>query len=39
MEKILSIGIPCYNSAAYMDHCITSLLEGSGYAAGMARRS
>ena len=32
MDKILTIGIPCYNSAAYMDHCITELLEGSGYA-------
>ncbi len=32
MDKILTIGIPCYNSAAYMDNCITSLLEGSGYA-------
>ena len=32
MDKILTIGIPCYNSAEYMDHCITTLLEGSGYA-------
>ena len=30
--KTLSIGIPCYNSAEYMDHCIETLLEGSGYA-------
>lgn len=32
MDKILSVGIPCFNSAEYMDTCIRSLLEGSGYA-------
>lgn len=32
MNKVLTIGIPCYNSADYMDHCIESILEGSGYA-------
>lgn len=32
MDKILSVGIPCYNSAEYMDACIMSLLEGSNYA-------
>ncbi len=26
--KLLSIAIPCYNSAAYMRHCIESLLPG-----------
>lgn len=26
--KLLSIAIPCYNSAAYMDKCINSLLPG-----------
>ncbi len=26
--KLLSIAIPCYNSAAYMRHCIDSLLVG-----------
>lgn len=26
--KLLSIAIPCYNSAAYMEHCINSLLPG-----------
>ena len=26
--KLLSIAIPCYNSAAYMDNCIKSLLPG-----------
>ncbi len=26
--KILSIAVPCYNSAAYMDKCINSLLKG-----------
>lgn len=32
MQKTLSFGIPCYNSAEYMDHCISSILEGSDYA-------
>lgn len=27
-EKILTILVPCYNSAAYMRHCIESLLPG-----------
>ena len=26
--KLLSIAIPCYNSAAYMGNCINSLLPG-----------
>ncbi|NLG03980.1 MAG: glycosyltransferase family 2 protein, partial [Clostridia bacterium] len=26
--KVLSIAIPCYNSEAYMEHCINSLLPG-----------
>ena len=26
--KVLSIAVPCYNSAAYMDHCIETLLHG-----------
>ena len=32
MQKTITFGIPCYNSAEYMDHCITSILQGSGYA-------
>ena len=32
MSKTISFGIPCYNSAEYMDHCISSILEGSNYA-------
>lgn len=28
MMKVLSIAIPCYNSAAYMEKCINSLLVG-----------
>ncbi|MCI1812100.1 MAG: glycosyltransferase family 2 protein, partial [Olsenella sp.] len=32
MEKTITFGIPCYNAAAYMDKCITSILEGSDYA-------
>lgn len=32
MRKVISFGIPCYNSAGDMDRCITSILEGSGYA-------
>lgn len=31
-KKTITFGIPCYNSAAYMDHCIVSILEGTGYA-------
>lgn len=32
MQKIISFGIPCYNSADYMDHCISSIVYGSGQA-------
>lgn len=32
MEKTLTVGIPCYNSAAYMDHAVSSIIEGSGEA-------
>ncbi len=32
MSKTITFGIPCYNSAEYMDHCITSIIEGSNYA-------
>lgn len=32
MKKTITFGIPCYNSAEYMDHCIESILEGTGYA-------
>ena len=28
MEKLLTFAVPCYNSAAYMDHCIGTLLQG-----------
>lgn len=31
-KKTITFGIPCYNSAEYMDTCIESILEGSGYA-------
>ncbi|MBQ1194030.1 MAG: glycosyltransferase [Lachnospiraceae bacterium] len=26
--KLLSVAIPCYNSAAYMEHCVETLLSG-----------
>ena len=26
MDKIITFAVPCYNSAAYMDHCIKTLL-------------
>lgn len=32
MNKTLTFGIPCYNSAEYMDHCISSILDGCHYA-------
>ena len=32
MNKTITFGIPCYNSAEYMDHCISSILEGTDYA-------
>ena len=28
MAKIITFAVPCYNSAAYMDHCIQTLLSG-----------
>lgn len=32
MNKTITFGVPCYNSAEYMDHCISSIVEGSGFA-------
>lgn len=32
MQKTITFGIPCYNSSEYMDHCIESILNGSGAA-------
>ena len=32
MKKTITFGIPCYNSAEYMDHCIESILEATDYA-------
>lgn len=32
MKKIVTFGVPCYNSAAYMDTCIESILVGANYA-------
>ena len=26
--KLLSVAVPCFNSAAYMDHCISTLVSG-----------
>ena len=28
MDKIITFAVPCYNSAAYMDHCVETLLTG-----------
>ena len=28
MDKIITFAVPCYNSAAYMDHCVETLLKG-----------
>lgn len=30
--KTITFGIPCYNSAAYMDKCVSSIIDGSGAA-------
>ena len=27
-EKLITFAVPCYNSAAYMDHCVQTLLQG-----------
>ena len=27
-EKLITFAVPCYNSAAYMDHCVDTLLQG-----------
>ena len=27
MNKLITFAVPCYNSAAYMDHCVESLLK------------
>jgi glycosyltransferase involved in cell wall biosynthesis len=32
MAKTLSVGVPCYNSAAYMDRAIGSILVGASFA-------
>ena len=32
MHKVITFGIPSYNAVKDMDHCITSILEGSDYA-------
>jgi len=28
MDKLITFAVPCYNSAAYMDHCVQTLLCG-----------
>lgn len=28
MEKLITFAVPCYNSAAYMEHCVETLLQG-----------
>ena len=28
MDKLITFAVPCYNSAAYMDHCVQTLLSG-----------
>ena len=27
-DKLITFAVPCYNSAAYMDHCVQTLLTG-----------
>ena len=26
--KLITFAVPCYNSAAYMEHCVDTLLQG-----------
>ena len=28
MSKLITFAVPCYNSAAYMEHCVDTLLQG-----------
>ena len=28
MDKLITFAVPCYNSAAYMEHCVKTLLQG-----------
>ena len=28
MDKLITFAVPCYNSAAYMEHCVETLLRG-----------
>ena len=30
MSKLITFAVPCYNSAAYMEHCVETLLTGGG---------
>ena len=32
MDKLITFAVPCYNSAAYMDHCVETLLAAGGEA-------
>ena len=29
MDKLITFAVPCYNSAAYMEHCVETLLQGA----------
>jgi len=31
MDKLITFAVPCYNSAAYMDHCVETLLQALGH--------
>lgn len=31
-QKTITFGVPCYNSAEYMERCLSSIVEGSGCA-------
>ena len=28
-QKLITFAVPCYNSAAYMEHCVDTLLQGA----------
>ena len=38
-QKLITFAVPCYNSAAYMRHCIETLLSAARHSAQIVRHS